>query len=124
MEKQKKLKNSDHHNLVPHQILDDQSSFCSRAFLIRYCEEEVEINDIGLFRAEIDVEPEYLNTTFYMDIELYFSDLHGLGGPEKWQANINEFDTKANFKLVSTQKFKIAKLAQGINEFVPIIFED
>jgi hypothetical protein len=91
--------------------------------LIRYCEEEVEINDIGLFRAEIDVEPEYLNTNFYLDIEL-FSDLHSLGGPEKWQASINEFDTKANFKQVSVQKFKIAKLAQGICEFVPVIFED
>jgi len=75
--------------------------------LIRYCEEEVEINDIGLFRAEIDVEPEYLNTVFYMDIELYFSDLHNLGGPEKWQQHINDFETKANFKQVSVQKFKI-----------------
>lgn len=61
----------------------------------------MEINDIGLFRAELDVEPEYLNTTFNMDIELFFSDLHNLGGPEKWQANVNEFETKANFKQVS-----------------------
>jgi hypothetical protein len=45
----------------------------------------VEINDIGLFRAEIDVEPDYLNTTFHMDVELFFSDLNGLGGPDKWQ---------------------------------------
>jgi hypothetical protein len=52
--------------------------------LIRYCEEEVEINDIGLFRAEIDVEPDYLNTIFNLNIELYFSDLHSMGGPEKW----------------------------------------
>jgi hypothetical protein len=81
--------------------LDDQSSFISRAFLIRYCEEEVEINDIGLFRAEIDVEPEYLNTTFYMDVELFFSDLNALGGPEKWQQNIADIGTKAVFRSVS-----------------------
>lgn len=37
-----------------------------------------------MFRAEIDVEPDYLNTSFYMDVELFFSDLHDLGGPEKW----------------------------------------
>jgi len=43
--------------------------------LIRYCEEEVEINDIGVFRAEIDVEPDYMNTVFYLDFELFFSDL-------------------------------------------------
>lgn len=50
----------DHHNLLPAQIVDDQQCFLSKAFLIRYCEEEVEINDIALFRAELDVEPEYL----------------------------------------------------------------
>ena len=78
------MKNNDHHNLIPSQIKDDTSTFCSRAFLIRYCEEEVEINDIGLFRAELDVEPDYLNTNFFLEFELFFSDLHSLGGPEKW----------------------------------------
>jgi hypothetical protein len=70
--------------------------------LIRYCEEEVEINDIGLFRAEIDVEPDYLNTVFYLDFELFFSDLSAMGGPEKWQQNVNDFENKAVFKSVST----------------------
>jgi hypothetical protein len=110
--------------LLSSQILDDQSAFVSRAFLIRYCEEEVEINDIGLFRAEIDVEPEYLNTAFFMDVELFFSDLSALGGPEKWQQAVHEYETKAVFKSVSLQKFKIHKLAQGISEFVPVVFED
>lgn len=92
--------------------------------MIRYCEEEVEINDIGMFRAEIDVETEYLNTQFFMDVELMFSDLHSLGGPDKYQNYIGEFDTKAVFKSVCVKKFKINKLAQGISEFVPIVFED
>ena len=91
-EKQRKLKNQDHHNLIASQIIDESYSFCSKAFLIRYCEEEVEINDIGLFRAELDVEPEYLNTEFYMDVEMFFSDLHNLGGPEKWQQSVTEFE--------------------------------
>lgn len=74
----------DHHNLIPSGIADDQGAFSSRSFLIRYCEEEVEINDIALFRAEIDVEPDYLNTDFYMEVELFFSDLSSMGGPDKW----------------------------------------
>ena len=97
--------------MLPASILDDQSAFVSRSFLIRYCEEEVEINDIGLFRAEIDVEPEYLNTSFYLEIELFFSDLNALGGPDKWQQNITDIETKAVFKSVSKQAFKITKLA-------------
>ena len=104
-EKQKKLKGADHHHLIPAQIAEDQSAFMSRAFLIRYCEEEVEIGDIGLFRAEIDVEPEYLNTTFHMDVELFFTDLSALGGPEKWQQSISEIESKAVFKSVSIQRF-------------------
>jgi hypothetical protein len=66
-------------------IIEDLSGFNSRSFLIRYCEEEVEINDIGLFRAEIDVEEDYLTTSFYLELELFFSDLSAIGGPEKWQ---------------------------------------
>jgi hypothetical protein len=31
---------------MPAQIMDENSSFLSKAFLIRYCEEEVEVNDI------------------------------------------------------------------------------
>jgi hypothetical protein len=32
----------------------------SRAFLLRYCEEEVELGDIFMLRSELDVEPDYL----------------------------------------------------------------
>ena len=95
------MKNTDHHNLIASSIIEESASFCSKAFLIRYCEEEVEINDIGLFRAEIDVEPDYLNTVFNLDIELFFSDLHSMGGPEKWQENVADFEKKATFKQVS-----------------------
>ncbi len=69
--------------------------------MIRYCEEEVDINDLCHFRTEIDVEPDYLNTDFYVDIELVFSDLHNLGGPEQWNKHVGEFTSKAAFKTVS-----------------------
>ena len=45
---------------MPSQIVAEQACFQSKAFLIRYCEEEVEVNDVILFRAELDVEPDYL----------------------------------------------------------------
>ena len=44
----------------------------------------MEINDIVLFRAEIDVEPEYLNTDFFLQVELHFSNLEDIGGSEQW----------------------------------------
>jgi hypothetical protein len=92
----------DHHNLLPATIIGDQACFMSKTFLIRYCEEEVEINDIALFRAELDVEPGYLDTEFFLEVDLFFSDLSNLGGPEKWQQHIDEFEEKAIYKKVST----------------------
>lgn len=114
----------DHHNLLPATIVCDQACFMSKAFLIRYCEEEVEINDIALFRAEIDVEPGYLDTEFFLEVDLFFSDLSNLGGPEKWQQHVDEFEDKAIFKKVSSQLFSMKGLAQGVFEFVPINFQD
>ncbi len=73
---------------MPAKIEDDQQYFLTKAFLIRYCEEEVELHDVVLFRAEIDVEPDYLNTEFFLECELFFSDLNNLGGPEKWQDHV------------------------------------
>lgn len=53
--------------------------------MIRYCEEEVEINDIGHFRVELDLEDSQPgNIEFYMEVELMFSDLLNQGGPEKF----------------------------------------
>jgi hypothetical protein len=45
--------------------------------MIRYCEEEVELNDIGHFRVELDLEEsaQTANLDFYMEVELMFSDL-------------------------------------------------
>jgi len=47
----------------------------TRAFLIRYCEETVEIEESVSLRAELDVEPDYLLTDFYLECALHFSDL-------------------------------------------------
>ena len=46
----------DHHNILPATIDKENMKFNTRAFMIRYCEEEVELNDIGHFRVEIDTD--------------------------------------------------------------------
>lgn len=57
-------------------------------------------------------------------MDLFFSDLGNLGGPEKWQQHVQDFETQAIFKRVSTQRFKVRALPQGICEFVPVVFQD
>ena len=53
-----------------------------------------------MFRAELDVEPDYLQTEFFLECELYFSDLANLGGPEKWAEHVQDFETQAVFRMV------------------------
>jgi hypothetical protein len=98
---------ADSHNLLPPHIPDDQSCFVTKTFLVRYCEEEIQINDVVLFRAEIDVEPDYLITDFYLDCDLFFCDLSTLGGPTGWRHNCKNYESKAVFKSVQTQSFRI-----------------
>jgi hypothetical protein len=50
----------DFHNVLASKVCNETQSFRSKTFLIRYCEEEVEINDIAIFRAEVDVAEGYL----------------------------------------------------------------
>lgn len=56
------LKGTDPHNLMSPRIceMDNSSFFLTKGFIIRYLEEEVEINDVVLLRTEIDVQPGFL----------------------------------------------------------------
>lgn len=79
--------------------------------MIRYCEEEVELNDIGHFRIELDLEENTgggkggpAKVEFFMEVELMFSDLLNQGGPEKFQqpSNLKEIESaNVEFKCVS-----------------------
>lgn len=88
--------------------------------MVRYCEEEVELEEQILFRAEIDVEPDYLNTSFYLECALYFSDLSSIGGVDKWQ----ETSAKANFKQVQCQTISLKTLGQSVLQYSPVTFKD
>ena len=92
--------------------------------MIRYCEEEVEINDVGQFRTEIDVTPNYLNTVIYLEAELLFADMIELGGPDKWQQHAAELEEKVEFKNVSSVKFAIHGALQGLHEYLQLVFDE
>ena len=84
-DKMSALGQRDPQSMMPSRINDAEMSFVSKAFLLRYCEEEIEIGDTVMFRSELDVEPDYLMTDYFLESELYFSDLVTAGGPEYWQ---------------------------------------
>jgi len=41
-------------------------------FFIRYAEELVVLRDIIKFRTEVDVKPGYLDTEFFVKVELFY----------------------------------------------------
>ena len=102
----RKRKNLDHHNILSANIDKENLKFNTRAFMIRYCEEEVELHDIGHFRFEVDTDQSpdeaagskagsalnsgeassgnFNQTEMILEVELMFSDLLNHGGPEKF----------------------------------------
>ena len=97
------------------------TGFVTKSFLVRFCEEEVEIEETVLFRAEIDVGTGYQYQEFYLDFELYFADLNQIGGAENWQSTKDISDV-ATFKLVQTQTYLVKSLATSILEYCPVTF--
>lgn len=104
-------------------FLDDADhSFFTRSFVIRYFDEEVEINDICTFRSEIEVKEGFLNTDFFIEADLFYIELKSMGNsklPEKVKSVTESFPLES----VAQCKFRVKKFPQGISEYFPIIFE-
>lgn len=103
-------------------INEDLSAFCTSAMLIRYSEQELNLNEYCIFRTEIDVSEEYLDTVFYMDVELMFSDLKDLDQtPQQIKESSKSIEEEAEFECSSLTHYKINRMAYGMSEYIPII---
>lgn len=116
-----KSSRTDHHHLIPAHITEDQCSFSTRSFLIRYCEEEVELDDIGQFRIEIGAE-EAFQAPLLLEVDLMFADLTQHGGADRFGEQPDVDSTE--FKSVSTQLLRIHGVERGSHEFCPIVFDE
>lgn len=117
-----KSSRTDHHHLIPAHIIEDQCTFSTRSFLIRYCEEEVELNDIGQFRIELGVGEGEQNAPLILEVDLMFADLTQHGGADRFGEQPDVDSTE--FKSVSTQLFRIHGASQGLHEFCPVVFDE
>jgi len=113
---------TDHHHLIPAHIIEDQCTFSTRSFLIRYCEEEVELDDIGQFRIELSSDELNSCTSLILEVDLMFADLTQHGGADRFGEQPDVDSTE--FKSVSTQMFRIHSIDQGLHEFCPIVFDE
>ena len=58
---------------------DNEKSFFTRSFVIRYFDEEVEVNDICTFRSEVEIKENFLNTEFFIEADLFYIELKSMG---------------------------------------------
>lgn len=68
------MKFSDNQFFKQASIVENTSSFLTKAFFIRFCEEEIDLNDFCHFRIEFDVKSKYENTNLFLEVELMFQD--------------------------------------------------
>eukprot|EP00743_Colponemidia_sp_Colp-15_P005523 GILK01005940.1.p1 GENE.GILK01005940.1~~GILK01005940.1.p1 ORF type:complete len:790 (+),score=102.98 GILK01005940.1:173-2542(+) len=114
----------DQHCLIPAHIIDDKYTFTTRSFVIRYCEEEVELNDAGHFRMELDITRNYTSQPLVLEAELMFADMGIKSGREKQTTAIPEVGENTEFKSVSKQIYKLHTVTNGLHEFVPMVFDE
>ena len=103
-------------------IEEADSSITTRTFVIRYCDEEIEINDIFQFRAEVNVEEGYFSTEFFVEADLYFVDLSKLT-EKSLTDKIKEVNDNNPLKKVSSLEFRVLNLVQGVSEYLPVVFD-
>ena len=83
--------------------------------MIRYQEEEVELNEIVFFKIDISAYPEYDNHVFILYCELMCADIQKIGGGQ-------QSDDFQLFKCLSIYQSKIRNSHKGIHEFMPVMF--
>lgn len=120
--KAKKSQKQDPHHVVA-ACKDEQSqTINTSAFLIRYCEEEVELNEISCFRIEIDDRHEMAKGHIRIDTELMFSELDGEVTVEK--AYEMAAQNLLDFKCVTKCTLLVNQCSSGVHEFYPLIFSE
>lgn len=118
-----KSSRTDHHNLIPAHIMEEEhNTFSTRSFLIRYCEEEVELNDLAMFRFELTSELMQESAPLTLEVDLMFADLTQHGGADRFGEQPDVDSTE--FKSVCTQVFRLHGAEQGLHEYCPIVFDE
>ena len=99
----------------------DDYEFFSKAFIIRFTDEIIDLDDICHFRAEIDAYPTFNDNDFFLVIELLYADLNIMKTDSPLK---NEPKAYTKFKCVSKCQCRLYNSFDGIHEFIPVTFDD
>ena len=93
------------HKLQEPQLFDESACFMTKIFFIRYADETVIIRDIVKFRTEVDVLPSYLETEFFLKVEMFYCP----PPVDNFQQAVNNADIMKEEMKKSVEKFKLVQ---------------
>jgi len=136
------------HRLLEPQIFDENASFVTKTFFVRYAEETVTFRHVIKFRTEVDVQKlhrnnqrmsvifdpnrpfqtnQFVDNEFYLRVELYYAQppqhnfVRAANSAEIMKEEVSKYANK--FKCVQTKLYQINKSLQGQSTFIPINFD-
>jgi hypothetical protein len=116
-----------YHRLIEPYIVEETNSFYTKTFFIRYAEELVVLRDIVKFRTEIDIQPGYLETEFFLKAELFYQPPPSnnfsrcMNSAKDMQAELQK--SGEQFKMVQARLYQVNKGLTGVSSFLPILFD-
>ncbi|KAM3137033.1 hypothetical protein pb186bvf_010946 [Paramecium bursaria] len=116
------------HIFRPASIVTSNSAFYTKAFFIKFCEEEIELNDVCNFRIEFDAGPKK-EQSLIMQVDLMFFDcLNSQKDQQKAEPLYTKQDREdyaiPDGKIQATAKFRLKNVTAPSHQYVPIVFED
>ncbi len=84
--------------------------------MIRFQDEEVQINEVVFFKIEVPAFPSYQHYSFILYSELMCADISRIGGPPQEEDQL--------FKPVSLFRARISNAHTSLHEFLPITFDN
>ena len=99
----------------------EELGFSSRSFLIKYCDEEIDINEIGVFRCEVELSQDFEIIPITVEVNLMFHDFVGRID----QTTLDNFrKSPPGFVCASSTKVHLWNIMEGVNQFWPINFDE
>merc|ERR1712166_1549054 len=102
----------------PAHIIDHENAFCTQTFLIRYCEEEIELNDVGHFRLEVDAAKLGRDGPTFdpviIELDLMYSS----------HKKTEKAPGPVEFASVAKHTFKCHRVGDGLYQFCPVTFDE
>lgn len=119
---------TDEHNIKPHSIIsnhiaDNNSEYVTKTFLVRYSDEEVEIDEFCYFRIEVPYSKLATGIMYHIEFDLFFSDTFTSVNKDK-RGGQNVL-SNVEFRGVCTQVL-IVNLTNELflEQYAPIVYND